>query len=457
MVLTHSAVTTVAVADIQVPPRKRRLRSVDDLAESINALGLLNPITVTEETGGYRLVAGYHRLEACKSLGWESIPAVVRELSELDAELAEIDENLIRNELTELERSEHLKRRKELYEARHPETKRGGDYGNQYTGGRSRLNDTVSFSQDTAAKTGQSERTIQRDVRIAQHIAEDVKDAIRDTKIADSKTDLLELARLPEDDQRQVAEKIARGEATKVKEAKRTIERERRAAISQSVDNVEHGQATVEAGQWWQLGDHLLYCGDSGSDAFVNRVPGCTFAFADPPYNAGVDRWDSGFRWQHDWLIEKAGIVAVTPGIVSIFDFARNTTMPYLWSFACWIDNGMTRGALGFGNWIYAALFSQESLYRNTQDILRVSVDVSRTDETEHRGRKPTEFVTHLMTLFSEEGDTVCDPFLGSGTTLLVAERTGRICVGAELNPEYCGQIIYRWERLSGRKAVCLS
>lgn len=60
-----------------------------------------------------------------------------------------------RNELNALERGEQLARRKDIYEALYPETKRGGDYGNQFTGGKGRLNDTVSFSQDTAAQTGQ--------------------------------------------------------------------------------------------------------------------------------------------------------------------------------------------------------------------------------------------------------------------------------------------------------------
>ena len=75
-------------------------------------------------------MAGYHRLEACRELGWTSIPAVIVEFDDLHAEIAEIDENLVRNELTALERSEQFRRRKDVYEAIHPERRpQGPAYG----------------------------------------------------------------------------------------------------------------------------------------------------------------------------------------------------------------------------------------------------------------------------------------------------------------------------------------
>ena len=61
------------------------------------------------------LVAGARRLAACKSLGWSEIPATVVELNDIDLELAEIDENLIREDLTALERGEQLLRRKWIF------------------------------------------------------------------------------------------------------------------------------------------------------------------------------------------------------------------------------------------------------------------------------------------------------------------------------------------------------
>src|SRR6266568_3461331 len=211
----------------------------------------------------------------------------------------------------------------------------------------------------------------------------------------------------------------------------------------------------VEPGQLWKLGRHLLYCGDSASDTFINlcKQAEASFAFADPPYNAGVDVWDVGFEWHHDYLSDVAPVVAVTPGISAIKDFMGNTEMPYQWSMAYWIDNGMTRGALGFGNWIYVALFSEQSLYRNEQDVERipdserVSITGGDHETLKHKGRKPISLLSHILSLFTEPNQTVVDPFLGTGTTLIACERDGLSCIGAEIDVEYCESIIKRWEK----------
>jgi len=233
--------------------------------------------------------------------------------------------------------------------------------------------------------------------------------------------------------------------------------RAEREAVADAVDGavaVIPLRPAVKPGDWWQLGEHRLFCGDTSSRAFIDNTGRGAFAFADPPYNANVDEWDRGFKWFHDWLIDAAPVVAVTPGIASIFEFARVTSMPYVWSLSCWIDNGMTRGAVGFGNWIYVALFSNKSIYRNAQDIVRVSINASETKDSGHKGRKPSELLARLLELFSKPGDVVIDPFLGSGTTLLVAEEMGRVCVGGEINPDFCEDIIARWENLTGNKAA---
>ena len=53
----------------------------------------------------------------------------------------------------------------------------------------------------------------------------------------------------------------------------------------------------------------------------------------------------------------------------------------------------------------------------------------------------------------TKPGDAVYDPFLGSGTTLIAAERHARACYGFEIDPVYCDVIVARWERFSGRVA----
>jgi DNA modification methylase len=53
----------------------------------------------------------------------------------------------------------------------------------------------------------------------------------------------------------------------------------------------------------------------------------------------------------------------------------------------------------------------------------------------------------------SRPGQAIYDPFLGSGTSLIAAEMTGRICYGLELNPAYVDVIVRRWQVFTGRAA----
>ena len=140
-------------------------------------------------------------------------------------------------------------------------------------------------------------------------------------------------------------------------------------------------------------------------------------------------------------------------------EFFRKTNMPYRNSMASWITNGGALSEFGFQNWIYLAFFARDgiSIFRQCQDVIRCTIDVSTNGETNHRGRKPAQMIAKLLELYCPLGGVVIDPFLGSGTTLLVAEKTGRSCIGGELSPTFCWKIILRWEFQSGNKAVKLS
>jgi ParB family chromosome partitioning protein len=128
------------------------------------------------------------------------IPATVLSLNDIDAQIAEIDENFVRNELSVLERGEQLKRRKELYEAKYPQTKAGvaGATASNKAQGKNDAtpeSGVASFAKDVAAKTGRGVSTIKEDVQIASRIAEPVKETIRNTPLADNKSQLLEMTR----------------------------------------------------------------------------------------------------------------------------------------------------------------------------------------------------------------------------------------------------------------------
>jgi DNA modification methylase len=67
---------------------------------------------------------------------------------------------------------------------------------------------------------------------------------------------------------------------------------------------------------------------------------------------------------------------------------------------------------------------------------------------------KPVALVERALTNSSVPGAIVLDPFLGSGTTLVAAERLGRRCYGIEIEPAYVQIAIERWQRFTGRTAV---
>lgn len=75
-------------------------------------------------------------------------------------------------------------------------------------------------------------------------------------------------------------------------------------------------------------------------------------------------------------------------------------------------------------------------------------------EATGHTAAFPTGLPGFFVRAYSDEGDTVFDPFCGSGSTLIAAEREGRIGFGCEISPGYCDVIVARWERHSGQVAV---
>jgi len=71
-----------------------------------------------------------------------------------------------------------------------------------------------------------------------------------------------------------------------------------------------------------------------------------------------------------------------------------------------------------------------------------------------HPTIKPIRLVADAILDCTARGDLVLDPFLGSGTTLIAAERAGRACCGIELDPIYCDATITRWQALTGDTAI---
>jgi uncharacterized ParB-like nuclease family protein len=209
----------LAVDEIRVG---KRLRGLDEarvamLESSIQDIGLQTPITVApDEVRGWCLVAGMHRLEATRRLGRPDIACRVIGRSEPAARLWEIDENLVRSELTQLERDQHLLRRKQIFDewvisqtGRTPPDL--GGRGNK------------GFATDTEDKTGIAKRRVNESVRRATQIDEEVQDAVRRMPAADVRVELDALASLDREQQKTALAKVERGEAVNFRAAGRQI------------------------------------------------------------------------------------------------------------------------------------------------------------------------------------------------------------------------------------------
>lgn len=168
-----------------------RLRAIDpeqvrSLASSIKEVGLLNPITVYEREivrngvtcPGYGLVAGAHRLEACKALGWREIPATVVTLSDDERIIAECDENLCATKLSPADQAMFTAKRKEAYLRLHPETANGR---NQHAGLDNLSNPT--FADDQAAKTGVDARTVRRSAERGEKVTPEALAMVKGTAL----------------------------------------------------------------------------------------------------------------------------------------------------------------------------------------------------------------------------------------------------------------------------------
>jgi N6-adenosine-specific RNA methylase IME4 len=188
----------------------------------MRAVGLLQPIVLRPRQGtGYWLIAGRHRICAAEKLKWTELPATILEDIDADqAELAEIDENLIRAELSSAEQALHHARRKKLYEALYPQTRHGGDRSSSRQNG-----DLKRFTRDTASKSGKSERSIQRDVARAKRV--DVLKEIVGTSL-DKGDEIDALAKLPESEQRELANLASEGRKVSAKVRVKQIARQER-------------------------------------------------------------------------------------------------------------------------------------------------------------------------------------------------------------------------------------
>ena len=205
--------TTALISEILIGDRHRAAGDTKQLEYSIKDFGLVNPITLranpdyeagietTTATKPYILVAGLNRLTAHKNLGLLEIPANVRSMSAVAAEMLEIDENLARTDLSTLERVTHLKRRKELYNLKYNITQ--GKTPRDESG-----NKVPRFDEEAADVSGMAASSIREAVNLANKLDPAVTDLLAGTKTANNQSELARLAGVDKPVQAPIAEII---------------------------------------------------------------------------------------------------------------------------------------------------------------------------------------------------------------------------------------------------------
>ncbi|HBR20536.1 MAG: hypothetical protein UV78_C0046G0002 [Parcubacteria group bacterium GW2011_GWA2_43_17] len=245
-------------------------------------------------------------------------------------------------------------------------------------------------------------------------------------------------------------------------------------------------EAITKPGDIWVLGDHRLMCGDSTKKEDVTRLMNGQLAdmvFTDPPYNvAYVGGTDDAMTIKNDSMSAKD----YEKFMDEFFARYRQSIKPAASLYIChasqwqletelsirragfevrnpiiWVKNC---GAFGFARYkfqhepiFYCHIAGQSDSWYGDLTQTTVWNEKKPSANRLHPTMKPVEIVHRALVNSSKAGDLVLDLFMGSGTTLIACEQTGRRSYGMELDPIYCDVIVKRYEEFTGGKAVLIN
>ncbi len=244
----------------------------------------------------------------------------------------------------------------------------------------------------------------------------------------------------------------------------------------------------AQRGELWALGDHRLLIGDATDSGDVARLLGETrpaMCFTDPPYNVALGDHGGQQRGAKKRRIANDAMSA-DDWAKFIAAWSRNLVASVDGAIYCCMSTkewGSVSRALADagGHWSDTIVWKKDRFVMGRADYQRQYEpiwygwregakhhwcgdrdqgdvwEIARPSESEaHPTMKPLPLVERAINNSSKPGDVVLDLFLGSGTTLIAAERTGRVCLGMELDPHYGSVVLARYESFSGKEAVCL-
>lgn len=236
----------------------------------------------------------------------------------------------------------------------------------------------------------------------------------------------------------------------------------------------------VERGDLWQLGKHRVLCGDATCVDDVARLMGgvrASLLVADPPYGM---RLDTSYRNSTSNPRKHAkasrGYAPVRGDdrsydprpLMALFNYCREQfwwgadyyrkRLPDGGSFIMW-DKRVGLESLKYSSAEFEMCWSMQPHHRRILRVRWFGICGTETQDVRrriHPTQKPIEVYLPIIEQYSKPRAVVVDPYLGSGTTLIACERTGRICYGMEIEPRYCDIILRRWEQATGQTATLL-
>ncbi len=259
----------------------------------------------------------------------------------------------------------------------------------------------------------------------------------------------------------------------------------------------------TESGQIWQLGDHLLLIGDSTSKddtapllEVMNKMP-CQLCFTSPPYWVGKSyEAETSITEVRDFISRSAAIIslfitsdggrivlntstaratAIDPRVPveTIFTLAwwQDALRSHDWLMRhcrLWVKSGQLAAPSVSPNadlidqhWetistFLPTFYNKAGLRRGQQRVNMpwaqqgVWDDIrGESNEAVHGAAFPLELPLRYLALYSVEGESVFEPFCGTGTTLIACEMTHRQCYAIERDPSYVALTIQRWTDLT--------
>jgi DNA modification methylase len=249
----------------------------------------------------------------------------------------------------------------------------------------------------------------------------------------------------------------------------------------------EQSKVISSLGDVWLLGKHRIMCGSSTIATDVEKLLGGGMPHlmvTDPPY--GIE-YDADWR-NHAMRTDGSAIGGQAIGAVLNDDVAdwREAwalfpgEVAYIWHagirsnevaeslFSCGFEIraqiiwGKNQLVIGRGHyhpkhepcWYAVKKGATGHWAGDRKQTTLWDIDKPRKSETGHSTQKPIECMRRPIENNSNPGDGVYEPFSGSGTTIIAAEQTGRICYAMELNPPYVDIAVRRWQNFTGKQAI---